>query len=246
MTGGVQGEGQAERTPVRPSVLVAFGIHVLTASGAFFAFLALVAAAELNFTLMFFWLGVALLIDGIDGPLARAIDIKSVLPNWSGDMIDSIVDYATFCLIPAFALYQSGFLQERTSGLAGALIVVTSAIYYADTRMKTRDNCFKGFPVCWNMLVFTLFVIEPNWYLALGLVVASAVLTFTPVLFVHPVRVRTWRALTLSMFAVWTACGLVAIYYDLHAPSWAVVGIAISAAYLYAVGAAMQLTGKVA
>ena len=230
----------------RPSVLVAFGIHILTASGAFFAFLALVAAAENNFTLMFLWLGVALFIDGIDGPLARKINVKALLPNWSGDMIDSIVDYATFCLIPAFALYQSGFLQEVTSFLAAALIVITSAIYYADTRMKTRDNCFKGFPVCWNMLVFTLFVIEPGWWLALGLVVASAVLTFFPIMFVHPVRVRRWRATTLAMFALWTVCGLVAIYYDLHAPTWAVAGIAISAAYLYCVGAVMQMTGKVA
>ena len=231
-----------ERPP--PNVLVAFGIHILTASGAFFAFLELVAAAELNFTLMFLWLGVALFIDGIDGPLARRIDVKGILPNWSGDMIDSIVDYATFCLIPAFALYQSGFLQEYASFLAAALIVITSAIYYADTRMKTKDNHFKGFPVCWNMLVFTLFVLQPGWTIALGLVVLSAVLTFFPIFFVHPVRVKTWRPATLSMFALWTLCGLVAIYYDLHAPSWAVVGIAISAAYLYCVGGVMQALGR--
>ena len=226
-------------------VFVAFGIHVLTASGAFFAFLSLVAAAALDFTTMFFWLGVALLIDGIDGPLARKIDIKGVLPNWSGDMIDSIVDYATFCLIPAFALYQSGFLQEITSGLAAALIVVTSAIYYADTRMKTKSNCFKGFPVCWNMLIFTLFVIQPNWYAALGTVILAAVLTFVPVLFVHPVRVRTWRPLTLTMFAVWSVCGLVAIFYDLDAPTWAIYGTTITGLYLFSVGFVMQMTGRV-
>ena len=230
----------------RPSVLVAFGIHVLTASGAFFAFLALVAAAEMNFTLMFLWLGVALLIDGIDGPMARAINIKAVLPNWSGDMIDAIVDYATFCLIPAFALYQSGFLQEITSFLAAALIVVTSAIYYADTRMKTQDNAFKGFPVCWNMLIFTLFVIQPGWTIALAMVVVSAVLTFFPVLFVHPVRVRRWRALTLAMFAVWSVCGLIALYYDLDAPAIVVAGIAASGLYLYCVGGVMQMLGKAA
>lgn len=227
------------------NVLVAFGIHVLTASGAFFAFLALVSAAALDFTTMFFWLGVALFIDGIDGPLARKIDIKGVLPNWSGDMIDSIVDYATFCLIPAFALYQSGFLQEITSGLAAALIVVTSAIYYADTRMKTRSNCFKGFPVCWNMLIFTLFVIQPNWYVALGTVILAAVLTFVPVLFVHPVRVKTWRGPTLAMFALWSVSGLVAIFYDLDAPGWAVIGITVSGLYLFGVGFVMQAMGKV-
>ena len=231
---------------VTRNVLVAFGIHVLTASGAFFAFLALVSAAALDFTTMFFWLGVALFIDGIDGPMARKIDIKAVLPNWSGAMIDSIVDYATFCLIPAFALYQSGFLQETTSGLAAALIVVTSAIYYADTRMKTRDNCFKGFPVCWNMLIFTLFVIQPNWYIALGMVILSAVLTFVPILFVHPVRVGTWRPLTLTMFAIWSICGLVAIFYDLNAPTWAVVGISITGLYLYCIAFVLQALGKLA
>ena len=231
----------------RPSnnVLVAFGIHVFTASGAFFAFLALVAAAELNFTLMFLWLGVALFIDGVDGPLARKIGVKSVLPNWSGDMIDSIVDYATFCLIPAFALYQKGLLQEWTSFLAAAIIVISSAIYYADTRMKTQSNCFKGFPVCWNMLVFTLFVIEPNWAVALAVVVAAAVLTFLPILFVHPVRVKTWRPLTLGMFALWSLCGVVAIYYDLDAPAWAVAGIVVSGIYLFGVGFVMQATGRV-
>ena len=234
------------------NVFVAFAIHLFTASGAFWAFLALVAAAESRFTAMFVWLGVALFVDGIDGPMARAIDIKSVLPNWSGDMLDSIIDYTTFCLIPAFALYQSGFLEELYSFLAAALIVITSAIYYADKRMKTRDNFFKGFPVCWNMLVFTLFVIAPGWYVAFVLVVASAALTFAPVLFVHPVRVRLWRPLTLTMFGIWTLCGVYALWISwsweglnpIYAPLWVKIGIAVSAAYLYLVGLVLQLTGR--
>ncbi len=231
------------------NVLIAFSIHLFTASGAFWAFLALVAAAEFRFTNMWFWLGIALLVDGVDGPMARYFNVKAVLPNWSGEMLDSIVDYVTFVLIPAFALYQSGFLEEYASFLCAALIVCTSAIYYADTRMKSRDNCFIGFPVCWNMLVFTLFVMEPGWYVAFGVVIVSAALTFAPILFVHPVRVKTWRELTLGIFAIWGFCGGVALYcgyFGLEVPSLFKIGIAVSGIYLYCVGFVMQYLGRVA
>lgn len=230
------------------NVLIAFSVHLFTASGAFWAFLALVAAAENRFTQMWFWLGVALLVDGVDGPLARYFSVKSVLPNWSGEMLDSIIDYVTFVLIPAFALYQSGFLQEYASFLCAALIVCTSAIYYADTRMKSRDNCFIGFPVCWNMVVFTLFVMQPNWYIALGTVIVSALLTFSPLLFVHPVRVVTWRPLTLGVFAVWSLCGAIALYtwYFGGEPGVLVkVGIMLSGLYLYFIGVVMQFMNRV-
>jgi len=236
-----------ERPP--NNVLIAFSVHLFTASGAFWAFLALVAAAEGRFTNMWFWLGVALLVDGVDGPLARYFNVKSVLPNWSGELLDCVVDYITFVLIPAFALYQSGFLEELFSFICAALIVCTSAIYYADLRMKSRDNFFIGFPVCWNMLVFTLFVMEPGWYIAFGVVIVSAVLTFSPLLFVHPVRVKTWRVQTLSVFALWSACGAVALYcgyYTLTVPFVVKIGIALSGIYLYCIGFVMQSLSKAA
>ncbi len=235
-----------ERPP--NNVLIAFSVHLFTASGAFWAFLALVAAAEGRFTNMWFWLGVALLVDGVDGPLARYFNVKSVLPNWSGELLDCIIDYVTFALIPAFALYQSGFLEELYSFICAALIVCTSAIYYADTRMKSRDNCFIGFPICWNMVVFTLYVIEPGWYIAFIVVIISAILSFVPLLFVHPVRVKIWRPLTLAVFALWTICGLGALYftyYGLSVPELAKVGIAISGLYLYCIGFVLQYLGKV-
>ena len=140
----------------------AFSVHLLTASGSFLAFLSLVAASEERWTAMFWWLGLALFVDGIDGPIARKLEVKEILPTWSGELLDNIIDYVTYVLIPAFALYQRGFMGEGLSFLSAAIIVVSSAIYYADTGMKTKENFFKGFPVVWNMVVFTLFVIEPG------------------------------------------------------------------------------------
>src|SRR6478609_9191902 len=151
----------------------AFSVHILTASGSFLAFLGVVAAAEHRFIDMFWWLGLALLVDGIDGPIARKVRVKEVLPNWSGDTLDNIIDYVTYVLLPAFALYQSGMIGEPWSFVAAGMIVVSSAIYYADMGMKTEEYFFSGFPVVWNMVPFTLldmhagelpaFIAVPVW-----------------------------------------------------------------------------------
>jgi phosphatidylcholine synthase len=224
--------------------LWAFGVHILTASGAFFAFLSLVAAAEKDFTKSFLWMGIALAVDGVDGPLARRLEVKKWWPHWSGDMLDAVIDYVTYVMIPAFLLYQSGLMGKYISFLAAAVIVVTSAIYYADTRMKTEDYGFKGFPVCWNMVVFTLLVTSPSERLSIAFVLVTAALTFLPIIFVHPVRVKVLRPLTLTMLGVWFAGGLVALYYDLHSPSWVNVVIALSGLYLFTIGFILQLLGR--
>ncbi len=235
---------------ISKSALWAFGVHILTASGAFLAFLSLVAAAEHDFVKCFFWLGVALIIDGVDGPLARRLEVKRWWPHWSGDMIDSVVDYSTYVLIPAFALYQSGLMGRYFSFTAGAIIVITSAIYYADTRMKTEDYGFKGFPVCWNMIVFTLFIVSPSELLSFAFVLVTAVLTFVPVIFIHPVRVKILRNLSLAVFALWAFGGMTALALNVNTPQtlaspvWVDVVIAVSGLYLFSIGFILQLLGK--
>ena len=216
-------------------------MHLLTASGSFLAFLSLVAASDGNWTAMFLWLGLALFVDGIDGPIARRLDVKEVLPTWSGELLDNVIDYVTYVLIPAFALYQRGFMGEGLSFLAGAIIVVSSAIYYADTGMKTKENFFKGFPVVWNMVVFTLFVIEPGEWVSFGVVVAAGILTFLPINFLHPVRVARLRPLNLGVTLLWCAFGVIALIQHMTSPLWVKVGIAVTGIYLLVIGGIMQL-----
>ncbi|GAB1582127.1 phosphatidylcholine synthase [Phyllobacterium phragmitis] len=218
----------------------AFSVHLLTASGSFLAFLSIVAASEERWTAMFWWLGLALFVDGIDGPIARKLDVKDVLPTWSGELLDNIIDYVTYVLIPAFALYQSGFMGEGLSFLSGAIIVISSAIYYADTSMKTKENFFKGFPVVWNMVVFTLFIVKPGEWIAFATVVISAILSFVPIHFLHPVRVIRLRPLNLTIFLLWCVLGAVALLYALEAPLWVRIGISVTGIYLYCIGAIMQ------
>jgi phosphatidylcholine synthase len=218
----------------------AFSVHLLTASGSFLAFLSLVAAAEQQWTAMFLWLGLALFVDGIDGPIARKMQVKEVLPTWSGELLDNIIDYVTYVLIPAFALYQSGFMGAGLSFLSAAIIVVSSAIYYADTGMKTKENFFKGFPVVWNMVVFTLFVTQPGEWVSFAVVLICAVLTFAPVNFLHPVRVKRLRTVNLTVFFAWCGLGIVALLQGLQSGGLVQTGIAATGIYLFCIGALMQ------
>jgi phosphatidylcholine synthase len=218
----------------------AFSVHILTASGSFLAFLGVVAAAEHRFVDMFWWLGLALAVDGIDGPIARKVRVKEVLPNWSGDTLDNIIDYVTYVLLPAFALYQSGMIGEPWSFVAAGLIVVSSAIYYADMGMKTDEYFFSGFPVVWNMLIFTLFVIDASATTALFAVLVSVVLTFLPISFLHPVRVRRLRTLNLAVFFLWCGFGGYALLLHFNSPPWVVTGMVLSGIYLYVIGGVLQ------
>lgn len=219
----------------------AFSVHLLTASGSFLAFLSLVAAAEKQWTAMFLWLGLALFVDGIDGPIARKLEVKEVLPTWSGELLDNIIDYVTYVLIPAFALYQSGFMGEGLSFLSAAIIVVSSAIYYADTGMKTKENFFKGFPVVWNMVVFTLFAIAPGEWVSFAVVVIAAVLSFVPMNFLHPVRVQRLRPLNLGIFLAWCGFGVVALIQNMATTTTIQIGIGLTGIYLFFIGGVMQL-----
>lgn len=219
----------------------AFSVHLLTASGAFWAFMSIIAAAERHWVDMFAWLGLALFVDGIDGPIARRVDIKRRLPNWSGDMLDSIIDYSTYVLIPAFALYQSGMIGRPWSFVAAGLIVITSAVYYADTRMKTKDNFFRGFPVTWNMVVFTFFAIQPTEWTAFLFVVFCSIATFLPIKFLHPVRVARFRVVNLSVLVLWCVLGVVALVQGFDSPMWVRAGILLSALYLFSIGGIVQL-----
>ena len=111
--------------------------------------------------MMFLWLGVALLVDGIDGPLARALHVAERLPRWSGDALDLVVDFTTYVFVPAYAIVASG-LMPLALGDAGraSSIVVTGALYFADGSMKTADNHFRGFPAVWNLIAFYLLLLQ--------------------------------------------------------------------------------------
>ncbi|KUF09410.1 CDP-alcohol phosphatidyltransferase family protein [Pseudoponticoccus marisrubri] len=216
-------------------------VHLLTATGAVFAMLAMLAAVQENWPIMFLWLVVAFAVDGIDGPLARKYDVKTNAPRFDGVLLDLIIDYLTYVFIPAFALFQSGLLPGWTGWLAIILITFASAMYFADCRMKTSDNSFHGFPGCWNMAVVVLFAVKPDFWVILALVAVLAVAMFLPLKFIHPVRTMRWRAVSLPVALAWTCFAGWAAWVEFHPQSWAIWGLVASSVYLLLAGIAQQL-----
>jgi phosphatidylcholine synthase len=216
-------------------------VHLLTATGAIFAMLAMLAAVDKDWALMFLWLLIAFIVDGIDGPLARKYDTKTNAPEFDGVLLDVIIDYLTYIFIPAYALFKSGLLPGWTGWFAMIIITFASVMYMSDTRMKTKDYSFSGFPGCWNMLVLVLFALKPAFFVSLAVVAFLAVVMFFPVKFIHPVRTQRWRTISLPMALAWTGFAAWAAWVDFDPASWAHWGLMITSVYLLAAGAVQQL-----
>jgi len=220
----------------------AYFVHLFTAIGAVCAMLAMLAAVDEEWGLMFLWLVVAFIVDGIDGPLARRYDVKTNAPQIDGVLMDLIIDYLTYVFIPAYALFKHpDLLPGWTGWLAILVITYASAIYFADTRMKTKDNSFAGFPGCWNMVVIVLFATGPDFWVTLAIVVALAVAMFMPLKFIHPVRTERWRAVSLPIAIGWTGFAGWAALEGFQTGSWAHWGIVATSAYLLFAGVVQQI-----
>jgi phosphatidylcholine synthase len=219
----------------------AFSVHIFTALGAGVALIALLEAVREHWAAMFAWLGVALVIDAIDGPIARRLDVIRVQPNWSGDVLDLVVDFVTYVFVPAYAITASGLLLPLAAPLLGAGVVVSGALYFADRRMKTSDNHFRGFPALWNVAAFYLFLLHlPPALSSLGVAVLIA-LTFVPFHVLHPVRVARLRGLTLSLIGIWAVLAIIALIDDFDVSAPITVGLCAIAAYIVGSDAAIRL-----
>lgn len=144
-----------------------------------------------------------MIIDGIDGPLARYFVIHESLPHVDGTVLDNVIDYLTYSLIPAVFLYYFEFMPSGWGIVAAAMILMTSLYSFANRELKTRDNFFDGFPATWNLVVLGFYLLETPAVFNGIVIVLCAALTFIPVKFIHPFRVKKLRPLTIPITAIW-------------------------------------------
>lgn len=214
----------------------AFAVHIFTACGAALAFLALIFATGGQWAAMFSCLGLAAIVDGVDGPLAREFKVAEILPRWSGDTLDLIVDFTTYVFVPAYAIAGSGLLSPELALPAGIVVVITGALYFADRNMKTQDNYFRGFPAVWNLAAFYLFVLEPSSWIAALMIVALAALTFAPINFLHPLRVKRLRIINVALLAAWAVLAFLAVINDLDPGRYVTWPLVVIAVYFFGAG----------
>jgi phosphatidylcholine synthase len=209
-------------------------VHVFTALGAVCALLATHAAVAGAWEAVFAWLGVAVVIDGVDGTLARRAKVERRLPRFSGDRLDLIVDYLTYVFVPAFALVQAGFLGGAWGMVLGALILLSSLFHFSDTESKADDHRFVGFPAVWNLVAFYVFAFRLPQPATAALVLACIALTFVPLKWVHPMRTLRLRAVTIAAVALWGVAAASVLWSGF--PAGPLAGAALLAVAAYGIG----------
>lgn len=215
-------------------IWAAAAVHAFTACGAVAAMFAAFAIFDHNAERVFFWLAVALFIDGIDGTFARAVGVRQRLPRYSGEILDLVVDYVTYVFVPVLALVA----WQKLAGSAGIVLaagaLLSSLYHFADTESKDADYRFLGFPALWNVVAFYVFALglSPGQTAILSAVCIAG--AFYPVPWPHPLRVKMLRPLTLAILVAGSAAGMYALYTGLPAGPGTRTVLVLSALYALA------------
>ena len=184
-------------------MFTAWLVHLYTASGALFAFLALNRIFYDRYRDAFFWLFLAVIVDATDGVFARRADVASRLPWFNGAKLDDIVDYLTYVFVPAFFIWHALLVPDRWSTIVVGAMLLSSAYGFNRADAKTADGFFTGFPSYWNVVVFYLYLAGLSPEANAAILLALAVLVFVPIRYVYPSRTPVWRAPTIVLGALW-------------------------------------------
>ena len=205
----------------------AWAVHGLTASSAAAGILAVLAAERGDARAALAWMAYALAVDSIDGTLARAVEVKRVLPIVDGTRLDDIVDYFTYVIVPALFLLHLDLLPAGAAVPVAFCPVLASAIGFSRTDAKTADHFFTGFPSYWNIVAFYLWGLGWPRFVNAAVVVAFSIAVFVPIRYVYPSRTRVLRPLTIALGLAWGATVLAVLALP-GAPPRAVVAASLA------------------
>ena len=190
----------------RMSRLLAWAVHAFTMSGLVFATLAVLSMVHNEIGWMWVWLAIALVIDGIDGTFARGARVKEVIPWFDGSVVDIVIDYLTWTFIPALFMYLWVPMGPKPVASTLLVVILVSAMFcYANEGEKSSDNYFVGFPAAWNIVAVMVWVLQTPAWINIAATILMTILTLVPTHYVHPVRVKRFRALNVTAVGVWIA-----------------------------------------
>lgn len=237
---------------LRHPVAKAWLVHCVTASGAICGMFGIIAVVDAKPKAAIIWLAVALLLDGIDGPVARAWSVSEHVPRIDGYALDLIVDFVTCIVIPVVFLHEFDMLPKGMSLFVGAFIMLVGALWMSRTDQMTDDHWFNGFPGEWNLAVPTLYLLHAHPVVVLIVCLALGASQMTNWKYVHPMQVRHWRPLTVTMTVLWMVTMVIATAHlpksataalpDL--PLWETLVLLICPAYTVAIGAWRTFSGS--
>ena len=188
---------------IRPAIS-GYALHVMTASGAAAGLLALQAVIDNNIRGALLWLLACQVLDGLDGPIARKIDVVFNAPRVDGNVLDLIVDYLTCVVVPVALMLRLNMLPPEFQTLIAAAVLLLSALWFARTDIETEDHWFNGFPAVWNLAVPTFLIFDTSQHATAIITILLAISQLTNIKFPHLVRVVRWRQITLPFGILYT------------------------------------------
>lgn len=212
--------------------VLAWGVHIFTASGVVFSLLAIIAIADHEFVMSMVWLICAFIVDGVDGIMARKARVTEVLPFMEGKNIDFVIDFANYAIIPGYFMYEAFWMvngekvymlpePEWIRFSAVAMVMLVSAVYYGKEPMVSEDMYFIGFPVMWNAVAyFMFFVVQPSAWINFGLIVMFAILHFVPLKYAYPSQNKRFQILNWTMGLVFLVSNAYLLWIYPEQPMW--------------------------
>jgi phosphatidylcholine synthase len=168
-------------TPLR--LALAWGVHLFTASGAVAGALALLATWNGRLDQAGLLMLVALVIDSVDGTLARAVGVSEVLPKVDGRRLDDMVDFFNFVIVPVVFMISIGSLPSWAWAVPP---ILASAYGFSQADAKTEDDFFLGWPSYWNVVAFYCWLLPLSPAAGSAWVAACSFAIFVPLKYAYP------------------------------------------------------------
>ncbi len=207
-------------------VVLAWCVHLFTASGAVIGVAALVAISAGDLSQAAMLMLIALFIDAVDGSLARKARVSIVLPNFDGRRLDDMVDFFNYVLVPAVFMISAGNLVHW--GVI-AFPVLASAYGFSLNDAKTEDDFFLGFPSYWNVVALYLWLLDIAPAVGSAIVVVLAGFIFVPIKYIYPSKLRVLFRTTAALSLLW----MIAMAWCVADPASAARFVGIEVSLLY-------------
>ena len=213
---------------------LAWSVHLFTATGAVWGFLSLRAIFVHDWKLAIIWMAVAMFVDGFDGTLARWFNVKTYASGVDGALLDNILDYFNYTVVPAFFLVEAGLLPPALALPGAFAILLASAYQFTQVDAKsdeTNEYFFKGFPDYWNIMVIYMLIMQLDPWLNFAFLIFFAILTFVPIKYVYPTRTVRLKKLTIGLTIVYAGVGVVGVILYPNVPMWIIYASFVYVAY---------------
>ena len=236
---------EAASKPSLGRVIAAWAVHAFTISGLAWATLALFAMLDNNIPMMWLWFAIALIVDGVDGTLARKVGVRQVIPWFDGGVVDNLVDYLTWTFLPAlFMAMYLPFGPKPVPVIMMVVIIVSSVFCYANDGEKSNDNYFVGFPAAWNCVAIVMYVLQTPAWVNIAATIFLAIMPLVPLHYTHPARVKRFQIPNIIGAAAWiVACAYMVVVYPVQ-PLWALILFWVGGGWFMIAGFIRTATGE--